>query len=121
MDFRRRLLQPEAPGFGEIREAIWRYFVMQLPSKNVKNHEQILFHYAVRQKIVAPGPTKLRTIFPHTSVLAKPPQLPYGAKYFRLASFSVFQFFPLLDPYWTPNGSLGGGDVAAAKALHMNV
>ena len=39
MDFRRRPLQPEAPGFGEIREAIWRYFVMKLPSKNVKNHD----------------------------------------------------------------------------------
>ena len=33
-----------------------------------------------------PGPNKLRSIFPHTSVLPKPPQLPYGATY----CFSVF-------------------------------
>ena len=32
----------------------------------------------------------------------KTPQLPYGAKYFVLADFSVFQLFPLLDPYWSP-------------------
>ena len=34
----------------------------------------------MRQKIAAPGPTKLRTIFPHTSVLPKPPQSAYGKK-----------------------------------------
>ena len=65
---------------GEIRGAIWRYFVMKLPPKNVKNHDKLRFHYSVRQKIAAPGPIKLRTIFPHTSVLPKPPQLPYGGK-----------------------------------------
>ena len=91
MDFSRRLLQPEAPGFGEIREAIWRYFVMKLPSKNVKNHDNLRFHYS------APGPTKMRTIFPHTSVLPKPPQLPYGAKYVCWPYFLFFQFLP----YWT--------------------
>ena len=55
-----------------------------------RNHEQILFRNSVRQKIAAPGPTKLRTIFPRTPVLPKPPQLPYGAKYFvgRIFSFS---------------------------------
>jgi hypothetical protein len=36
------------------------------------------FNYLMRQKIEDPGPIKLRTIFPHTSVLSKPPQLPHG-------------------------------------------
>ena len=31
-------------------------------------------------KIADPGPIKLRTIFPHFSVLLKPPQLPYGVR-----------------------------------------
>ncbi len=40
---------------------------------------------SVRQKIGDPGPIKLRTIFPHTSVLSKPPQLPYGVIFFRFS------------------------------------
>ena len=75
---------------------------MKLPSKNVKNHENLRFGSLVRPDQAHAGPKKLRTTFPHTSVLSKPPQLPYGAKYFVLADFSVFQFFALLDPYWTP-------------------
>ena len=60
----------------------------------------------MRQKIAAPGPRKLRTLFPHTSVLPKPPQLPYGVTKELLGRIFVFSSFypigPLLDPYWTP-------------------
>ena len=44
------------------------------------------------------GPRKLRTIFPHTSVLPKPPQLPYVAKSKKWVVFSVVPVFTLLDP-----------------------
>ena len=54
---------------------------MKLPSKNVKNHEKLRFHNSVRPDPAAPGPRKLRVVFPVISVLSKPPQLPYGAKY----------------------------------------
>ena len=86
---------------GEIRGAIWRYFVMKLPSKNVKNHENLRFRNSVRPDPAAPGPRKLRVVFPLISVLPKPPQLPYGAKYFVLAENSVFQF---CSPYWSSIG-----------------
>ena len=46
----------------------------------IENQANSRFDYSVRQNIGDPGPIKLRTIFPHTSVLSKPPQLPYGAK-----------------------------------------
>ena len=69
---------------------------MKLPSKNVKNHT--IFHNSVRPDPAAPGPRKLRVVFPVISVLPKPPQLPYGATYFVSAVFSVFPVFPLLDP-----------------------
>ena len=42
-----------------------------------ENHESSRFYCSVRQKIGDLGPIKLRTIFPHTSVLSKLPQLPY--------------------------------------------
>ena len=45
-------------------------------------------------QIRSTGPRKLRIIFPHTSVLSKPPQLPYGASF-------VFGG-ALLNPYWGP-------------------
>ena len=76
---------------GEIREAIWRYFVMKLPSKNVKNHENLRIHNSVRPDPLAPGPKKLRVVFPLICVLSKPPQLPYGAKSF-FAPGSQVQF-----------------------------
>ena len=66
---------------GEIRGSIWRHFVMKLPPNNVKNHENERFHNSVRPDPAHPGPAKLRVICPHTSVLSKPPQLPYGAEY----------------------------------------
>jgi hypothetical protein len=56
------------------------YFVMKLPSRNVKNHEQLKFRNSVRPDPAAPGPRKLRVVFPVISVLSKPPQLPYGTK-----------------------------------------
>ena len=43
------------------------------------NPESWRFNYSERQTIGDPGPIKLCTIFPYTSVLSKPPQLPYGA------------------------------------------
>jgi len=66
-------------------------------SKNVKNHENLLFHCSMRQKFGDPGSISTQNMFPLTPVVPKPPQLPM-AKYLFLASFSVFQFFPLLDP-----------------------
>ena len=54
---------------------------MKLPSKNDKNHDYLRFDNSVRPDPEHAGPIKLRTIFPHTSVVSKPPQLPYGAKY----------------------------------------
>ena len=49
-----------------------------LKSQLTVNTESYRFDYSVRKKTGDPGPIKLRNIFPHTSVLAKPPQLPYG-------------------------------------------
>ena len=62
---------------GEIRGAIWRYFVMELPSKNVKNHKNLRLHNSVRPDPTAPGDRKLRVVFPLISVLSKRPQLQY--------------------------------------------
>ena len=73
---------------------------MKLLSKNVKHHGNLRFNNSVRPDPAAPGPRKLRVVFPVISVLSKTPQLPYGAKYFFLAVFSVFTVFPLLDPYY---------------------
>ena len=80
----------------------WGPFLVHWNSKNVKNHETLLFHYSVRQKIGDPGPISMQNMFPLLPVTPKRPELPYGAKYYFLASFSVFGFFP----YWTPIGSL---------------
>ena len=60
---------------------------MKLPSKNYDNYENERFHYSVRPDPATPGPRKLRVVFPHTSVLSKPPQLPYGAKYLFLGGW----------------------------------
>ena len=60
-------------------------------------------HYSVRQKIGEPGSKSIRNIFPVHSVTSKRPESPYGAKYLFLAENPVFQFFGLLDPYWTHN------------------
>ena len=46
---------------------------MKLPSKNVKTHDNLRFHNSV----------------PVISVLSKPPQLPYGAKYLFLGVLQV--------------------------------
>ena len=45
-------------------------------------------------------------MFPLHPVTSKRPESPYGAKYLFLAENPVFQFFGLLDPYWTPIGPL---------------
>ena len=54
---------------------------MKLPYKNVKNHANFRFSNSVRPDPAAPGPRKLRVVFPLISVLSKPPQLQYGPKY----------------------------------------
>ena len=82
--------KPQASG--EIRGSIWRHFVMKLPSKNVKNHENLRFHNSVRPDPAAPGPRKLRVVFPVISVLSKPPQLPYGATTIIVGGFRLRLF-----------------------------
>ena len=52
-------------------------------------------HYSVRQKIGDAGPISIRNVFPLHPVTSKPPESPYGAKYFFLAENQVFQFFGL--------------------------
>ena len=59
---------------------------------NYRNHENQRFDFSVRQKHGDPGPIKLRTIFPHTSVLSKVPQLPYVLT--KIKCFMKTQFFP---------------------------
>ena len=83
---------------GKIQGRIWRCkdnLMMKGLSKNVKIHEILLFHNSVRQKIGDPGSISTQNMFPLIPVVPKPPQLPYGAKYYFVASFSVFQFFLL--------------------------
>ena len=50
-------------------------------SKKSKNDGHLRFDNSVRPDPAAPGPRKLRAVFPLISVLPKPNQLPYGAKY----------------------------------------
>ena len=57
----------------------------------VGNPENLRFDYSMKQKIGDPGPIKSRTIFLHTSVLSKPPQLSYGVKN---VNFHENPFFP---------------------------
>ena len=45
---------------------------MKLPSKNVENHEKLRFHNSVRPDPGAPGPRKLRVVFPLISVCQNP-------------------------------------------------
>ena len=56
----------------------WEPFLVHWKVSLPKNMKMKRFNYLMRQKIEDPGPIKLRTIFPHTSVLSKPPQLPHG-------------------------------------------
>ena len=79
---------------------------MKLPSKNIRNHENLRFHNSVRPDPAAPGPRKLRTIFPHTSVLSKPPQLPYGANKNGWVAFLVCSVFPGIFPLIPKRGSM---------------
>ena len=69
-----------------------------LKFQECQNHEILLFHYSVRQKIGDPGPISMQNMFPLLPVTPKRPELPYGAKYLFLAENPVFQFFPLLVP-----------------------
>ena len=61
------------------KRMVLRAISSTLKLKFTVNPESQRFDYSVRQKIGDPGPIKLRTIFPHTPILSKPPQLPYGA------------------------------------------
>ena len=63
-------------------------------SKNVENPEHLRFDNSVRPDPATPGPRKLRTLFPHTPVVPKPPQLPYGAKKDKLGRICGFPSFP---------------------------
>ena len=47
-------------------------------------------HNSVRQKIGDAGSRSMRNIFPLHPVTSKPPESPYGAKYFFLAENPVF-------------------------------
>ena len=71
----------------------WR--VLRAMSSTLKfqftvNPESLRFDYSVRQKIGDPGPIKLRTNFPLTSVLSKPPQLQYGTNKSVFGQFFCF-------------------------------
>ena len=89
----------------------WR--VLRATSSTLKfqvteNHENSRFDYSVRQKIGDPGPIKLRTIFPHTSVLSKPPQLPNRTNESICGQvFWFFQFFPIPNQWGIDQGPMG--------------
>ena len=70
-------------------------------SKNVKNHEILLFDYSVRQKIGDPGSISTQNMNPLHSVTPKRPELPYGAKYFVLAENLFFLVFSEMPPNGT--------------------
>ena len=81
MDFRRRPFNQKPLVFRKIQGPIWRskdHLVMKELSKNVKNHEISRFHNSVRQKIGDAGSISTQNIFPLSSVVSKPPQLPYA-------------------------------------------
>ena len=60
------------------------------------NHDFLKrFDYLVRQNIGDPGSIKLRTIFPLTSVVPKPPQLPYGAT--KIGCWTTGSVFPVFS------------------------
>ena len=59
-------------------------------------------HNSVRQNDGSTGASSMRNVFPLHPVTSKRSESPYGAKYLFLAENPVFQFFGLLDPYWTP-------------------
>ena len=89
----------------KIQGPIWRSkdnLMMKGLSKNVKNHEILIFHNSVRQKTGDPGSISTQNMFPLLPVTPKRPELPYGPKYFVFAENPVFQFFP----YWSPIGPL---------------
>ena len=107
MDFRRRPFNQKSLVFRKIQGPIWRskdHLVMKALSKNVKNHEILLFHYSVRQKIGDPGSISTQNMFPLLPVTPKRPELQYETKYFVFAENPVFQFFTLLIPY-CPGGT----------------
>ena len=83
----------------KIRGPIWRskdHLVMKGLTQNVENLANLRFDNPVRPDPAAPGPRKLRTIFPHTSVLPKPFQLPYGTFFFPLGRILGFtSFYPI--------------------------
>ena len=79
MYFRRRLLQLEAPRFRGDPRSNLEVLCHEATFKNVKNHEKLRFRNSVRPDPAAPGPRKLRVVFPVISVLSKAPQLLHGA------------------------------------------
>ena len=105
MYFRRRLLRPEAPSFRGDPKINLEVLCHEATFQECEHHENLRFHNSVRPDLAAPGPRKLRTISPHTSVLSKPLN-PYGAYFFSewpaqgpcssehvlLASFLLYSF-----------------------------
>jgi len=85
----------------KIQGPIWRSkdnLVMKGLSKNVKNHEILLFHNSVRQKIGDPGSISTQNMNPLHSVVSKLPESPYGAKYVFFCRKSSFSVFSPIDP-----------------------
>ena len=83
---------------GKIQGPIWMSkdnLMMKGLSKNVKNHEILLFHNSVRQKIGDPGSISTQNMFPLTPVVPKPFQLQYKAKYVFWPVFRFFSFSPI--------------------------
>ena len=81
---------------------------MKLTSKNVENNENLRFDNSGRPDWPSTGPRKLRTIFPHTSVVSKPPQSQDGATKTKLGRIFDFPVFTLSDTYLCALGMFPG-------------
>ena len=78
MYFRRRLLQPEAPGFRGDPRSNLEVFCHEATFQECQKSRKLRFHASVRPDPAAPGPRKLRVVFPLISVLSKRPQFNMG-------------------------------------------
>ena len=83
---------PEAPGFWGDPKSNLEVFRHEATYEERQNHGNLRFHNSVRPDPAAPGPRKLRVVFPVISVLSKPPQLPYGATTIIVGGFRLRLF-----------------------------